>query len=681
MAAFTPGNIVVYRVGTVGGGALTSAATQVFLDEYTPGGVLIQSIALPIVDSGSNQTLTAAGTSTSEGMMTLSVNGRYLVLTGYDAAVGTASVSSTAAASVARVIGRVAADGTIDTSTALTDFSTGGSPRGVASVDGLSFYVDGAAGGIRYASFGATTSTQLSTTVTNLRSVEIYDGQLYVSSGSGTTRVATVGTGVPTTNGQTITNLPGFPTTGSPYQFYLADLTAAVAGVDTLYVADDGAGAGIQKYSLVAGTWVSNGSVTASGVRGLTATTVGVNVSLFATSASTLFSFSDTTGYNATISGSATTLTTAGAGTAFRGIAFAPQNVGGAATLTINDPTVVEGNSGTTTLVFTVTSNVAAGAAGISFSFATADGTATAGVDYIAQSGTGTIASGATQTTISIVVNSDTTIEGNETILVNLTNPTNATIADPQGAGTITNDDFGLIPIYSIQGLGHRSGFVGQTVSTSGIVTAVDTNGFYLQDPTGDGNIGTSDGIFVFTSSAPTVAVGNAITLNATVTEFTGSTAGSLSLTQLTSPTSIVVTSAVNALPAPVLISTDGTPGSRTRQRVSSRTTGSPALTRPPMASTFGNRSRGCGSRSRRRLSSAIPTASARRTSSRRAAPARRASTTVAGSRFRRAISIQSVSRSTTIRAFSPGTSLPTPRATGWAMSPASSTTRSPNMK
>ena len=92
MAAFTPGNIVVYRVGT-GGAALNGNATEVFIDEYTPTGAFVQTIALPTTDSLPNQTLTASGTATSEGLMTRSVDGHYLVLAGYDAAVGTLAVA------------------------------------------------------------------------------------------------------------------------------------------------------------------------------------------------------------------------------------------------------------------------------------------------------------------------------------------------------------------------------------------------------------------------------------------------------------------------------------------------------------------------------------------------------------------------------------------------------------
>src|SRR5262249_6557955 len=153
-------------------------------------------------------------------------------------------LAGTSSSTTPRVIGRVDASGNVDTSTALTDFASANNPRGVASMDGTAFWVGGAAGGVRYATLGSTTSTQLSATVTNIRSVEIFDSQLYNPDSPGSTvRIGTVGTGLPTTAGQTITNLPGIsPSTGSPYAFFLADLNAAVAGFDTLYVADDSIG-------------------------------------------------------------------------------------------------------------------------------------------------------------------------------------------------------------------------------------------------------------------------------------------------------------------------------------------------------------------------------------------------------------------------------------------------------
>ena len=79
-------------------------------------------------------------------------------------------------------------------------------------------------------------------------------------------------------------------------------------------------------------------------------------------------------------------------------------------------------------------------------------------------------------------------------------------------------------PIYAIQGNGATSPLINLTVTTTGIVTKVHSNSFYLQDATGDGNAATSDGILVFTSTVPTVAVGQWVRLTGKVVEFnTGS--------------------------------------------------------------------------------------------------------------------------------------------------------------
>ena len=91
-----------------------------------------------------------------------------------------------------------------------------------------------------------------------------------------------------------------------------------------------------------------------------------------------------------------------------------------------------------------------------------------------------------------------------------------------------------VLTIPQIQGAGHQSAYAGQTVVTTGIVTALDSNGFYLQDPNGDGDIATSDGIFVFTSSAPTVAVGDFAVVTGDVSEFLpGGAATNLTITQI----------------------------------------------------------------------------------------------------------------------------------------------------
>src|SRR5262249_51133727 len=73
---FTPDNLVIYRVGT-GTGSLVNTGNPVFVDEYTPTGLLVQSIPLPATASGTNFPLIASGTATSEGLMTRSEDGMY----------------------------------------------------------------------------------------------------------------------------------------------------------------------------------------------------------------------------------------------------------------------------------------------------------------------------------------------------------------------------------------------------------------------------------------------------------------------------------------------------------------------------------------------------------------------------------------------------------------------------
>ena len=457
MPSFTPGNIVVYRVGT-GTGSLVNTGNAVFLDEYTPTGTLVQSIALPTADAGQVHALIAAGTSTSEGLLTLSADGRYLVLAGYDASPGgSASLSGTTGTTVGRTVGRVDASGAIDTSTVLTDFASGNNPRGVASDNGSSFYVDGGAGGIRYATLGATTSTQLSTTVTNLRADEIFNGQLYVSSQSGAFRLATVGTGEPTTSGQTITNLPGFPTaTGSPYAFFFADLSASVAGLDTLYVADDAAG--IQKYGLVGGNWTLEGTIVASGVRGLTGFVSGGQVQLYgttggstATGGGAIYSFTDATGYGNTASGTAMQIATAAPNTAFRGVAFAPQAiVATPETISVTSAPITqgEGDAGSTPFFYMLTrtgSTAAAATVGYAVTASTAGLDATDFIGGVLPTGTATFAAGSATATVVINVAGDRTIEASEGFTLTLNNPQNGYVVSSTagtGGGTITNDDF-----------------------------------------------------------------------------------------------------------------------------------------------------------------------------------------------------------------------------------------------
>ncbi|MCB0923554.1 MAG: hypothetical protein KDB50_03260 [Mycobacterium sp.] len=108
--------------------------------------------------------------------------------------------------------------------------------------------------------------------------------------------------------------------------------------------------------------------------------------------------------------------------------------------LSIGGASVAEGDSGTSNLAFTVSlSNVATNP--VTVRYATSDGTATAGSDYVESSGTMTFAAGESSKTITVSVIGDTAVEANETFTMTLSNPSGATLATDSAPGTIVNDD------------------------------------------------------------------------------------------------------------------------------------------------------------------------------------------------------------------------------------------------
>jgi uncharacterized protein YjiK/predicted extracellular nuclease len=206
----------------------------------------------------------------------------------------------------------------------------------------------------------------------------------------------------------------------------------------------------------------------------------------------------------------------------------------------------------------------AAGAATLDYQVSAGTAAADDFVGGALPSGQVSFADGQTQATIRVAVTNDAVTEADETFTVTLANATAGTIATAAAGGKILNDDAQQLAIYQIQGEAHKSAYAGQGVTTTGVVTAVASNGFYLQDKTGDGKASTSDAIFVFTTSAPTVQVGNEATVTGTVAEFLpGNNAANLTVTQITSAAVSVArdgngVALVSALPAATVIGTDG---------------------------------------------------------------------------------------------------------------------------
>ncbi len=225
--------------------------------------------------------------------------------------------------------------------------------------------------------------------------------------------------------------------------------------------------------------------------------------------------------------------------------------------LAIGNASVAEGDSGLTDLVFNVTLSLPAPAGGVAGTATTADGTAQAPGDYLALvDAPFTIAEGETTATITVQIVGDTEQEPDETFTVTIATSTpDIVLGNATATGTIVNDDLDTLEIYQIQGSGLRSPFapatgndLGQQVRTDGnVVTAVASNGFFMQTPDArdDNDPATSNGIFVFTGSAPSVVVGNNVDVLGRVQEY-------FDWTQLTGAT--VTVTGTGDLPTPVVL-------------------------------------------------------------------------------------------------------------------------------
>ncbi|WP_026955534.1 MBG domain-containing protein [Algoriphagus vanfongensis] len=177
--------------------------------------------------------------------------------------------------------------------------------------------------------------------------------------------------------------------------------------------------------------------------------------------------------------------------------------------LSVNDPTVTEGNSGTTQLIFLVSLSQPAPAGGATVDYATSNGTATAGSDYIAASGTLSFSVGESSKTINISITGDEVVELDETFTLTLSNPTgtNVSLGDFDGIGTIQNDDTAAVTISDVSGN-----------EDDGVITLTATLDKAVQDGfTVD--VSTSDGTATVADNDYTAVIGQTLTFVGTAGE------------------------------------------------------------------------------------------------------------------------------------------------------------------
>jgi predicted extracellular nuclease len=227
-----------------------------------------------------------------------------------------------------------------------------------------------------------------------------------------------------------------------------------------------------------------------------------------------------------------------------RNSATAPNTSCAAAGLTIGTPSPLPGATLGLTYSLTFT---ASGGTGTGYSFTQPSGTLPPGLAL-----TGATLSGTPNTTtgspftFTIQVMDSGSNTASKSFQLSVTLPTCA----------VTNT------IAQIQGSGDASPLVGRTVTTSGIVTGRKSNGFFIQmPPPGDSDPATSDGVFVFTSSAPpsAAAAGNSVCVTGTVAEFAPASDPASPTNTEIDPTSVTLLAQNQALPAPVVLTTSNT--------------------------------------------------------------------------------------------------------------------------
>jgi hypothetical protein len=293
------------RVGD-GSAALTSAATQVFVEErLVSSGALVSTSStypLPSTASGSSQPFVLSGTADSEGVLTLSTDGHYLTLIGYATTIPTAAVKG---APVPRVIARMDASFAFDTTTTLGPplALAGDNARSAVTQDGTAFWVAGNASananrGVWYTSpLGQTAAAGQLSATNSTRVCNIFFGRLYCVTTAVFGTLGATGVPVPPPSGLAPAVLPGFTGATSLFGFAMFDLVPPFdGGPDTIYVADErlpSAGGGVQKWMLIGGTWSLGtgstfnkdlaGALLATGVHGLSAIQSGSTVILIGT--------------------------------------------------------------------------------------------------------------------------------------------------------------------------------------------------------------------------------------------------------------------------------------------------------------------------------------------------------------------------------------------------------------
>jgi hypothetical protein len=314
-AQFTPGDLVVVRVGD-GVNALVNSNGPISLLEFNSIGTVIGS---PITVPSGSGGLQISGSATSEGQLVLNADHTALTLAGYVPPFGgSGSLSGRTAANAPRGYVTIDANRTVSSTTTLPNapYSTQNIRSGFASGSSLWFTGgNGAGSGVEY--YNGTSSSRIENI--NTRVLGYYGGNLYYSTGSGTQGIYKY-SGLPTATATSTAFLTGVTGQGSnPCDFALS------SDGNTMYVADSDLG--VQKFTFNGSIWslsynFTDTDTSASKAFGLAVDFSGSNPVIYWSSPNDIWSATDLG------SGAAgASILLAGSNYAFRGLDFTPSPV------------------------------------------------------------------------------------------------------------------------------------------------------------------------------------------------------------------------------------------------------------------------------------------------------------------------------------------------------------------
>ncbi len=345
-AQFTAGNLAVFRADNA---AANNTGFSIIEINPVTANQAIPVNTFTINSSSGTDALRTSGSASSTGYLANSNDGSLLCFTGHNST----ATGSNANTILARAVGTLNATGIFSLATTYSG-TNGNQTRCATSLNNTDWFIADQ-GGVY--SNGTTAANPAG----NFRSIRAFGGAIYIFQASASS--APVST-LSAASGGTLTGLPGLPNGTSSYQdFYLLSSGSNGAALDMLYMltAASATSGSILKYSLVAGTWVANGTYTTNfGGFGMAAAKSGTGAALYvttgtgATAANNVLKIMDDAGYNTAMSVTTanSTLFSAAAGTTLKGIAMAPVAVASPSVVptpaSVDFGTVMSGSSSAT---------------------------------------------------------------------------------------------------------------------------------------------------------------------------------------------------------------------------------------------------------------------------------------------------------------------------------------------